>query len=128
MKARHILLLVALALILGLVLAGQTAAKPGPLTTNQTVGQSWAPDLVQRCVERQPASAYYTAAALKAYGLRMQAMAAEVRAAVGEQHVQLRQLRRSRRALRSGRRARHRDLRGVPFVAVSRSRHPQVAL
>lgn len=78
MKARHIFVLAALALTLGLILAGQAAAKPGPLSQQQIVGQSSTPqtaDLIERYVERQPASAYYTPAALKAYGLRMQAMA-----------------------------------------------------
>lgn len=78
MKARHIFVLAALALTLGLILAGQAAAKPGPLSQQQIVGQSSTPrtaDLIERYVERQPASAYYTSAALKAYGLRMQAMA-----------------------------------------------------
>jgi hypothetical protein len=90
MKARHIILLAALALTVGLTLAGQAAAKPGPLSANQISGQysttdlvqRWlqrqqpqAADLIERYVQRQPASAYYTPAALKAYGLRMQAMA-----------------------------------------------------
>jgi hypothetical protein len=92
MKARHIILLAALALTVGLTLAGQAAAKPGPLSGDQISGrysttdlvQRWlqrqqaqaqAPDLIERYVQRQPASAYYTPAALKAYGLRMQAMA-----------------------------------------------------
>jgi hypothetical protein len=90
MKARHILLLTALALTLGLLLVGQAVAKPGPLSNAQIVSRSSTPDLVQRWlqrqqpqspdlieryVQRQPASAYYTPAALKAYGLRMQAMA-----------------------------------------------------
>jgi hypothetical protein len=90
MKLRNIISLAALALGLGLVIVGQAAAKPGPLSSNQIVSQSstpdlvqrWlqrqqpqAPDLVERYVARQPASAYYSPAALKAYGLRMQAMA-----------------------------------------------------
>jgi len=90
MKARHIFSLAALALTLGLVLAGQAAAKPGPLSSDQIATRSstpdlvqrWiqrqqpqAPDLIERYVQRQPASAYYTPVALKAYGLRMQAMA-----------------------------------------------------
>jgi hypothetical protein len=33
------------------------------------------PDLVERYVQRQPAASFYTPEALKAYGLRMQAMA-----------------------------------------------------
>jgi len=90
MKVRHIFLLATLALTLGLILAGQAGAKPGPLGTDQIASQSttpdlvqrWlqrqqpqAPDLIERYVQRQPASAYYTPAALRAYGLRMQAMA-----------------------------------------------------
>jgi hypothetical protein len=78
MNGRHILLLAVCALTLGVVLAGQASAKPGPLSTNQIVSQSstsQAPDLIERYVQRQPASAYYAPAALKAYGLRMQAMA-----------------------------------------------------
>jgi len=75
MNVRHILLLAASALTLALVIAGPAAAKPGPLSSNQIVSQSGTPDLVQRWLDRQPASTYYTPAALKAYGLRMQAMA-----------------------------------------------------
>jgi len=75
MNVRHIFSLAALALTLGLLLAGQATAKPGPLSRDQIVSQSSTPDLVERYVGRQPASAYYTAAALKAHGLRMQAMA-----------------------------------------------------
>lgn len=77
MNVRHILSLAALALTLGLVLAGQATAKPGPLTSEQIVSQSSSstPDLVQRWLQQQPASTYYTPAALKAAGLRMQAMA-----------------------------------------------------
>jgi hypothetical protein len=92
MNVRHILSLTAFTLALGLVLAGQAAARPGPLTSPQIVSQSssstpdlvqrWlqrqqpqTPDLIERYVQRQPASAYYTPAALKADGLRMQAMA-----------------------------------------------------
>jgi len=76
MKTRHIFLLAASALTLSLLFAGQAASKPGPLSKDQiqNLGQSSTPDLIERYVERQPASAYYTAAALKAYGLRMQAM------------------------------------------------------
>jgi hypothetical protein len=78
MHGRHIFLLAVCALTLGAVLAGQASAKPGPLSTNQIVSQSstsQAPDLIERYVQRQPAAAYYSPAALKAYGLRMQAMA-----------------------------------------------------
>lgn len=77
MNVRHILSLAAFALTLGLVVAGPAAARPGPLTSEQIVSQSSSstPDLVQRWLQRQPASAYYTPAALKADGLRMQAMA-----------------------------------------------------
>jgi hypothetical protein len=77
MKVRDILLLTVSALTLAFVVAGPAAAKPGPLTSEQIVSQSSssAPDLVQRWLQQQPASAYYTPAALKAYGLRMQAMA-----------------------------------------------------
>ena len=78
MKARHILILAAFALTIAVMAAGQAAAKPGPLSTSQIVSQSstsQAPDLIERYVDRLPASAFYTPAALKAYGLRMQAMA-----------------------------------------------------
>ncbi len=78
MKAWHILIAAAFVLTLGVIVAGQAAAKPGPLSTSQIVSQSstaQAPDLIERYVERLPASAFYTPAALKAYGLRMQAMA-----------------------------------------------------
>jgi hypothetical protein len=75
MNVRHILLLAASALTLALVIAGPAAARPGPLSSNQIVSQSGTPDLVQRWLDRQSASTYYTPAALKAYGLRMQAMA-----------------------------------------------------
>jgi hypothetical protein len=76
MNTRHILLLAAVALTLSLLFAGQAASKPGPLNRDQiqNLSQSAAPDLIERYVQRQPASAYYTPAALKAYGLRMQAM------------------------------------------------------
>jgi hypothetical protein len=76
MKTRHVFLLVTLALTLSLLFVGQAASKPGPLSRDQiqSLGQSSTPDLIERYVERQPASAYYTPAALKAYGLRMQAM------------------------------------------------------
>jgi hypothetical protein len=67
MNVRHILLLAASALTLALVIAGPAAAKPGPLSGDQIVGQSR--------TDSKPASAYYTPAALRAYGLRMQAMA-----------------------------------------------------
>ncbi|HSC72533.1 MAG TPA: hypothetical protein VLB89_00105 [Gaiellaceae bacterium] len=77
MNIRHIFLLAASALTLALVVAGPAAAKPGPLTTEQIVTQSSSstPDLVERWLQLQPASAYYTPAALRADGLRMQAMA-----------------------------------------------------
>lgn len=79
MNVRHILLLTAFAVTMSLFLAGPAAARPGPLTSDQIVtqssAQSQAPDLVERYVQRQPASAYYTPAALKADGLRWQAMA-----------------------------------------------------
>ena len=78
MKARHIFTLAAVALTLGVMVVGQAAAKPGPLSTSQIVSQSSTsqpPDLIERYVDRLPASAFYTPAALKAYGLRMQAMA-----------------------------------------------------
>lgn len=89
MNLRHIFLLAALVLTLGLVLVGQAAARPlskspiasQPSTTPDLV-ERWvqrqpaaAPDLVERYVQRQPAASYYTAAALKASGLRLQAMA-----------------------------------------------------
>ena len=78
MNIRHIFLLAASALTLALVVAGPAAAKPGPLTTEQIVttqSSSSTPDLVERWLQLQPASAYYTPAALRADGLRMQAMA-----------------------------------------------------
>jgi hypothetical protein len=83
---RHVLILGVLVLTLGLALAGQSSARPltkSPIVTSTPdLIDRWmqrqnpnAPDLVQRYVQRQPASSYYTPAALKANGLRMQAMA-----------------------------------------------------
>jgi hypothetical protein len=59
MKARHIFLLTAFALTLSLLFAGQAASKPGPLSRDQiqNLSQSSTPDLIERYVERQPASA-----------------------------------------------------------------------
>ena len=59
MKARHILLLTVSALTLALAIAGPAAAKPGLLTSEQIVSQSSSstPDLVQRWLQQQPASA-----------------------------------------------------------------------
>jgi hypothetical protein len=88
MNLRHILLLAVVGLTLGVALAGQASARSltkspilsQPSTTPDLV-ERWqrqpaaAPDLVERFVQRQPASAYFTAAALRASGLRMQAMA-----------------------------------------------------
>jgi hypothetical protein len=131
MKARHILILAAFALTVGVMVVGQAAAKPGPLSTSQIISQSstaQAPDLVERYVDRLPASAFYTPAALKAYGLRMDAMA--------RTYEQL-----STTTTASSDTFDTRDaLIGVAggigitllaaglFVAVSRSRRPQVAL
>jgi hypothetical protein len=79
MNVRHILLLTASAVTMGLLLAGPAAARPGPLSSDQIVSQSstqsQAPDLIERYVQRLPASAFYTPAGLRADGLRWQAMA-----------------------------------------------------
>ena len=86
MNRRHVLILAVLVVTLGLALAGQSSARPltkSPIVTGTPdLVDRWmqrqnpnAPDLVQRYVQRQPASSYYTPAALKASGLRMQAMA-----------------------------------------------------
>jgi hypothetical protein len=86
MNLRHILLLVVLVLTLGLTLVGPASARPltkSPIvSTSPDLIERWvqrqapaAPDLVERYVLRQPAASYYTPAALKAQGLRMQALA-----------------------------------------------------
>jgi hypothetical protein len=86
MNRRHILVLGVLVLTLGLALAGQASARP--LTRSPIINATpdlvdrWiqrqtpaTPDLVERYVQRQPAASFYSPAALKAQGLRMQAMA-----------------------------------------------------
>jgi outer membrane protein TolC len=86
MNRRHILLLGVLVLTMGLTLAAQASARPltkSPVVTGTPdLVARWmqrqtptAPDLIERYVQRQPAASYYTAAALNAQGLRMQAMA-----------------------------------------------------
>ena len=86
MNRRHILLLGALVLTMGLTLAAQASARPltkSPVVTGTPdLVARWmqrqtptAPDLIERYVQRQPAASYYTRAALNAEGLRMQAMA-----------------------------------------------------
>ena len=86
MNRRHILLLGVLVLTMGLTLAAQASARPltkSPVVTGTPdLVARWmqrqtpiAPDLIERYVQRQPAASYYSAAALKAQGLRMQAMA-----------------------------------------------------
>jgi hypothetical protein len=62
-----------LVLTVGLAFAGQASARH--LSSGTVASQTTAaPDLIERYVQRQPASSYYTPAALKAEGLRMQAM------------------------------------------------------
>ena len=86
MNRRHILLLGVLVLTMGLTLAAQASARPltkSPVVTGTPdLVARWmqrqnpiAPDLIERYVQRQPAASYYSAAALNAQGLRMQAMA-----------------------------------------------------
>jgi uncharacterized protein YfiM (DUF2279 family) len=89
MNLRHILLLGVIVLTLGLALVGQASARPltkSPIvaqtSTTPDLIQRWiqrqtptAPDLIERWVQRQPAASFYTPAALKAEGLRMNAMA-----------------------------------------------------
>jgi hypothetical protein len=83
MNLRHTLVFGGLVLTLGLALGGQALAKPtSSMATTPDLVQRWiqrqtppAPDLIERYVSRQPAASFYTAAALKADGLRMQAMA-----------------------------------------------------
>ena len=74
MNLRHTLVLGGLMLTLALALGGQALAKPTSSGWIQ-VQTPPAPDLVERYVSRQPAASFYTTAALKANGLRMQAMA-----------------------------------------------------
>jgi hypothetical protein len=72
MYRRNIFVVGLLALTVALALAGPGSAKPVP---SKPIAVPAAPDLVERYVERQPASAYYTPAALRASGLRLQSMA-----------------------------------------------------
>ena len=73
MNRKRILLLGVLVLTVGLAFAGQASARhlSGGTVVSQTTA---APDFIERYVQRQPASSYYTPAALKAEALRMQAM------------------------------------------------------
>ena len=83
MNFKRTIVLGGLVLSLGLALSGQALAKPiSSGATTPDLVQRWvqrqtapAPDLIERYVSRQPAGRFYSAAALKAYGLRMQAMA-----------------------------------------------------
>jgi curli biogenesis system outer membrane secretion channel CsgG len=70
MKLRHILLLAAIVLTACLTVVGQASARH--LGVGSVTSQT--PDLIERYVQRQSASSYYTPAALKADALRMQAM------------------------------------------------------
>src|SRR5262245_44605256 len=74
MNLRRTLVLGGLVLTLGLALGGQALAKPTSSGWIQ-VQTPPAPDLIERYLSRQPAASFYSAAALKADGLRMQAMA-----------------------------------------------------
>ena len=86
MNLRHILLVGALALTVAFAIAGPAAGRPltkSPIVTGTPdLVDRWlqrqvpaSPDLIERYVQRQPAASFYSPAALKAYGLRMQAMA-----------------------------------------------------
>ena len=86
MNLRHILLVAVLGLTVGFVIAGPAAARPltksAIVTGTPDLVDRWlqrqvpaGPDLIERYVQRQPAASFYSPAALKAYGLRMQAMA-----------------------------------------------------
>ena len=74
MNLRHTLVLGGLVLTLALALGGQALAKPTSSGWIQ-VQTPPAPDLIERYVDRQPAASFYTPAALKADGLRWEAMA-----------------------------------------------------
>lgn len=86
MNRKHIFVVGVLVLTVGLTLAAQASARPlskSPVVTGTPdLVNRWlhrqvpaSPDLIERYVQRQPAASYYTAAALNAQGLRMQAMA-----------------------------------------------------
>jgi hypothetical protein len=86
MNRKHIFLVGVVVLTLGVTLVASASARPltkSPVVTGTPdLVQRWmqrqtpaAPDLIERYVARQPAASFYTPAALKAYGLRMQAMA-----------------------------------------------------
>ena len=86
MNFRHIFLLGVVGLTLAFVVAGPASARPltkSPVVTGTPdLVARWiqrqapaAPDLIERYVQRQPAASFYTPAALRANGLRMQAMA-----------------------------------------------------
>ena len=86
MNRKHMFVIGVVVLALGATLIGSAAARPltkGPVVTGTPdLVARWmqrqtpnTPDLVERYLARQPAASFYTPAALKAYGLRMQAMA-----------------------------------------------------
>jgi hypothetical protein len=86
MNRKRILMIGVLVLTVGLMVAGQASARPltkSPVVTGTPdLVQRWmqrqtpaAPDLIERYVSRQPAASFYSAAALQAWGQRMQTMA-----------------------------------------------------
>jgi hypothetical protein len=86
MNLRHIFLIAVAGLTLAFVIAGPASGRPlskSPIVTGTPdLVDRWlqrqvpaGPDLIERYVQRQPAASFYSPAALKAYGLRMQAMA-----------------------------------------------------
>jgi hypothetical protein len=85
MNRKHIFLVGVVVLTMGGTLIASASARPltkSPIVTGTPdLVDRWmqrqtpaAPDLVERYVQRLPAAAFYTPAAIKAYGLRMQAM------------------------------------------------------
>ena len=86
MNLKHFLLVAVLGLTVAFAIAGPAAGRPltkSPIVTGTPdLVDRWiqrqvpaGPDLIERYVQRQPAASFYSPAALKAYGLRMQAMA-----------------------------------------------------
>lgn len=75
MNRKHIFLISVVVLALGATVIGSAAARPlskSPVVTRQTPA---APDWIERYVARQPAASFYSAAALAAWGQRMQGQA-----------------------------------------------------
>jgi hypothetical protein len=86
MSRKHIFLVGVVVLALGATLIASASARPltnSPVVTGTPdLVQRWlqrqtpvAPDLIERYVARQPAARFYSAAALAAWGQRMQGLA-----------------------------------------------------